>query len=227
MFGVVVGLLLSLTTYFLVVRPLQQSRRIREEEKEIFILTATLLWGIMIQEAVAWLYTNNAKTVLADRRRRGEDRRRAHAGQRNLHRHRLLAGDRRALAHRQPDARRQGGARRFDEPARRDAARRRTVARLYRRLGDLRRAGGNCRRAARHVPRRLLVQRRSVDRERLLDRGAGRPRQRVRLADRRLCRGLSRDPHRLSRVAGLSHHPGVAAAGRRDVCAPARPAGRR
>jgi branched-chain amino acid transport system permease protein len=43
---------------------LQRSGKIREEEKEIFILTATLLWGIMIQEAVAYLYTNNAKTVL-------------------------------------------------------------------------------------------------------------------------------------------------------------------
>jgi branched-chain amino acid transport system permease protein len=63
-FGVLVGLLLSLATYFLVVRPLQQSRKIREEEKEIFILTATLLWGILIQEAIAYLYTNNAKTVL-------------------------------------------------------------------------------------------------------------------------------------------------------------------
>ena len=51
-------------TYFVVVRPLQQSRKIREQEKEIFILTATLLWGIMIQELIAYLYTNNAKTVL-------------------------------------------------------------------------------------------------------------------------------------------------------------------
>ena len=63
-FGIVVGLLLSLTTYFLIVRRLQNSQKIREEEKEIFILTATLLWGIMIQEAIAYLYTNNAKTVL-------------------------------------------------------------------------------------------------------------------------------------------------------------------
>ena len=45
-------------------RRLQLTRKIREEEKEIFILTATLLWGIMIQEAIAYLYTNNAKTVL-------------------------------------------------------------------------------------------------------------------------------------------------------------------
>src|SRR5215831_19857259 len=41
-FGVFVGFVMSLITYFLVVRPLQQSRRIREDEKEIFILTATL-----------------------------------------------------------------------------------------------------------------------------------------------------------------------------------------
>jgi branched-chain amino acid transport system permease protein len=63
-FGVLVGVLLSLATYFLIVLRLQQSRAIREEEKEIFVLTATLLWGIMIQEAIAYLFTNNAKTVL-------------------------------------------------------------------------------------------------------------------------------------------------------------------
>jgi branched-chain amino acid transport system permease protein len=63
-FGALVGLVMSLLTYFVVVRPLQQSRKIREEEKEIFILTATLLWGIMISELIAYLYTNNAKTVL-------------------------------------------------------------------------------------------------------------------------------------------------------------------
>ena len=56
--------LLSLATYYLIVRRLQLSRAVREEEKEIFILTATLLWGIMIQEAIAYLFTNNAKTVL-------------------------------------------------------------------------------------------------------------------------------------------------------------------
>ena len=61
--GVAVGLVATLFTYFLIVRPLQQTRKIREEEKEIFILTATLLWGIMIQELIAYLYTNNAKTV--------------------------------------------------------------------------------------------------------------------------------------------------------------------
>jgi branched-chain amino acid transport system permease protein len=63
-FGVAVALALALATYYLIVRRLQLSRAVREEEKEIFILTATLLWGIMIQEAIAWAFTNNAKTVL-------------------------------------------------------------------------------------------------------------------------------------------------------------------
>ena len=61
--GIAIGLVASLITYFLIVRPLQQTRKIRDEEKEIFILTATLLWVIMIQELIAYLYTNNAKTV--------------------------------------------------------------------------------------------------------------------------------------------------------------------
>ena len=63
-FGVLTGLVLTLLTYAVVVRPLQRSSRIREEEKEIFILTATLLWGIMIQELIAYFFTNNAKSVL-------------------------------------------------------------------------------------------------------------------------------------------------------------------
>ena len=46
------------------VKPIQNSRRIPNEEKEIFVLTGTLLWGIMIQELIAYLFTNNAKTVL-------------------------------------------------------------------------------------------------------------------------------------------------------------------
>jgi branched-chain amino acid transport system permease protein len=62
--GIGVGVVLAFATYFITVRPIQRSRRIAESEREIFILTATLLWGIIIQELVAWLYTNNAKTVL-------------------------------------------------------------------------------------------------------------------------------------------------------------------
>jgi branched-chain amino acid transport system permease protein len=62
--GVLVSLLLALVTYGLIVRPIQKSTAIRNEEREIFILTATLLWGIILQELVAYLFTSNAKTVL-------------------------------------------------------------------------------------------------------------------------------------------------------------------
>jgi branched-chain amino acid transport system permease protein len=62
-FGIGVCLLLTLLTYGLVVQPVQRSKAIRNEEREIFMLTATLLWGIIIQEVIAYFYTNNAKTV--------------------------------------------------------------------------------------------------------------------------------------------------------------------
>ncbi|NPU12803.1 branched-chain amino acid ABC transporter permease [Bradyrhizobium sp. 83012] len=62
--GVLAGFILAFATYFIAVRPIQRSKVIAESEKEIFILTATLLWGIIIQEAIAYLFTNNAKTVL-------------------------------------------------------------------------------------------------------------------------------------------------------------------
>jgi len=45
------------------VRPIQRSRAIPREETEIFLLTGTLLWGIMIQEAVAYLFTDNPVTT--------------------------------------------------------------------------------------------------------------------------------------------------------------------
>jgi branched-chain amino acid transport system permease protein len=62
--GIAVSIVLAFATYFIAVRPIQRSRRIVEAEKEIFILTATLLWGIILQEAIAYFFTNNAKTVL-------------------------------------------------------------------------------------------------------------------------------------------------------------------
>ncbi len=62
--GVLASVVTAFATYLLVVRPIQSSRRIPREEKEIFVLTGTLLWGIMLQEAIAYLFTSNPKTVL-------------------------------------------------------------------------------------------------------------------------------------------------------------------
>ncbi len=64
LFGIGTGIVLALLTYGVVVRPIQRSRLIRDEEREIFILTATLLWGIMMQELIAYFFTDSAKTVL-------------------------------------------------------------------------------------------------------------------------------------------------------------------
>ena len=61
--GTAAGLVTALVTYAMVVRPIQKSRAVPIAEKEIFVLTGTLLWGIMIQELIAYLYTDNPKTV--------------------------------------------------------------------------------------------------------------------------------------------------------------------
>jgi len=61
--GIVAGLLTAYVTYFLVVRPIQRSRAIAHEEKEIFVLTGTLLWGIMIQTGMAFIFSDNPVTM--------------------------------------------------------------------------------------------------------------------------------------------------------------------
>ena len=61
--GLLAGVALALVTYLAVVRPIQRSASIPPEETEIFVLTGTLLWGIMIQVAIAYLTTTSPHTV--------------------------------------------------------------------------------------------------------------------------------------------------------------------
>jgi branched-chain amino acid transport system permease protein len=61
--GVLAGVAAAFGTYFCVVRPIQRARAISREETEIFVLTGTLLWGIMLQEAVAYFTTTSPHTV--------------------------------------------------------------------------------------------------------------------------------------------------------------------
>ena len=61
--GILAGLLNAYLTYFLVVRPIQRSTAIAQEEKEIFVLTGTLLWGIMIQTGMAFVFSDNPVTM--------------------------------------------------------------------------------------------------------------------------------------------------------------------
>lgn len=61
--GVVAGLVSAYITWLVVVRPIQRSKAIPAEEKEIFVLTGTLLWGIMIQEGLSYLFSDNPVTM--------------------------------------------------------------------------------------------------------------------------------------------------------------------
>ena len=136
--GVIAGLITAYATYLVVVRPIQRSRAIRPEETEIFVLTGTLLWGIMIQVGMAYLFSDNPVTMRPLIAGVVEHFRRAHADQRNPDRRDRLGGHRTALASGQPDAHRQGVARRLHESARRHAARLRAHAALSARVDHLR-----------------------------------------------------------------------------------------
>ncbi|MGH7093032.1 MAG: branched-chain amino acid ABC transporter permease [Stellaceae bacterium] len=57
--GVGAGIVASFVTYFVIVRPIQRSRAIPKEEEELFILTATLLWGTMLQVGLDYVFSNN------------------------------------------------------------------------------------------------------------------------------------------------------------------------
>jgi branched-chain amino acid transport system permease protein len=61
--GILAGLATAYATYLIVVRPIQRSRAIRPEETEIFVLTGTLLWGIMIQVGMGYLFSDNPVTI--------------------------------------------------------------------------------------------------------------------------------------------------------------------
>ncbi len=63
--GILAGLIAAYATYLVVVRPIQRSRAIPREETEIFVLTGTLLWGIMIQVGMAYLFTDNPVSTRA------------------------------------------------------------------------------------------------------------------------------------------------------------------
>jgi branched-chain amino acid transport system permease protein len=61
--GILAGLIAAYATYFVVVRPIQRSRAIPSDETEIFVLTGTLLWGIMIQVGANYLFSDNPVTM--------------------------------------------------------------------------------------------------------------------------------------------------------------------
>ncbi len=61
--GVLAGMVASFVTYYAVIRPIQRSKVIPKVEEEIFILTGTLLWGIMLQVGLNYLFSNNPISI--------------------------------------------------------------------------------------------------------------------------------------------------------------------
>ena len=61
--GLLAGVAASFVTYYAVIRPVQRSRAIPAVEEEIFILTSTLLWGIMLQVGLDYVFTDNPITM--------------------------------------------------------------------------------------------------------------------------------------------------------------------
>ncbi len=54
--GVVISIVVSYLLFIFIINPIDRSKRIPEEEKAIFILTATLLWSMIIEELLIYLF---------------------------------------------------------------------------------------------------------------------------------------------------------------------------
>jgi branched-chain amino acid transport system permease protein len=61
--GIAAGVVTAFVTYFVVVRPIQRSRAIPEVERELFVLTGTLLWGVILQLSLGAIFTTTPVTV--------------------------------------------------------------------------------------------------------------------------------------------------------------------
>ncbi|HQT63867.1 MAG: branched-chain amino acid ABC transporter permease [Acidocella sp. 20-57-95] len=61
--GVLAGVITAFVTYAVVVRPIQRSKAIPEGERELFVLTGTLLWGVMLQIGLGYIFTTTPVTV--------------------------------------------------------------------------------------------------------------------------------------------------------------------
>ncbi len=222
--GTLAGLLAAYVTYFIVVRPIQRSRTIPRAEEEIFLLTGTLLWGIMIQVGSDYVFSNNPVTMRAMipgvmhiagvRTPRNEVLIGivcwAAIGLLTLLVNRTRLGKQLLAASINP----RGLTLLGFELSRIYLV----VWTIYGLLAGLAgvllasffgvssdNAGG-------------------ADRERLHHRDPGRPRQRAGLADRGLCGGVCGDDHRLPGRPHLAADPGAADPCRRDLRAPARAA---
>jgi Branched-chain amino acid ABC-type transport system, permease components len=209
--GVAVALVAAFATYFAVVQPIQKSTHPQRGEGDLRPHRHVAV-GIMIQELIAYFFTNNAKTVLPIVEACRHPRR-AHAEERDLHRRGLLSGDRPALA--------LVNRTRTGKAVLAASMNPRGVTLLGLELTSIYVVVWAIYGILAGIAGVLLgmflgVSSYSVGpltASAFLDRGAGRPGQRLRFADCRIRGRLPRNPHGVPGVAGLPDHSGAAAAG--------------
>ena len=61
--GIAACIVVAMMIYLLVIRPIERSRAISYFERDLFILTATLLIGVMIQEVLSYAFTDSPVVV--------------------------------------------------------------------------------------------------------------------------------------------------------------------
>ncbi len=61
--GILVSIIVSYLLFIVLINPINKSKKIPNTEKEIFILTATLLWSMIIEELLNYFFSSNPVVV--------------------------------------------------------------------------------------------------------------------------------------------------------------------
>lgn len=57
--GIIVSVIVSYLLFIVVINPIDKSKRIPQDEKEVFVMTATLLWSMIIEEILMYFFSSN------------------------------------------------------------------------------------------------------------------------------------------------------------------------
>jgi branched-chain amino acid transport system permease protein len=61
--GILASVIVSYLLFILIINPIDKSKKIPNTEKEVFILTATLLWSMIIEELLDYFFSSNPVVV--------------------------------------------------------------------------------------------------------------------------------------------------------------------
>ena len=57
--GIIISVIVSYLLFIIVINPIDKSKKIPQDEKEVFVLTATLLWSMIIEEILIYFFSSN------------------------------------------------------------------------------------------------------------------------------------------------------------------------